>query len=237
MMPALRIISSMATKQLLADLIDLYKKTQQQAKPPWPVPEIELVSTGGVDAAKRVQAGEAFDIVALASNAIDQLISAGKVVAGSRVDIVNSGVAVAIQTGTAHPDISSEAAVRQAVLTAPTVGYSTGPSGVQLAKLFERWGIAAQIQSRIVTAPSGIPVASLIAKGDVALGFQQLSELVNQPGIHVLGPLPPAIQITTTFSAGLAATSAQPEAVRAILAFFASPETLDIKRCNGMEAV
>ena len=237
MMPALRIISSMATKQLLADLIDLYKKTQQQARPLSPVPEIELVSTGGVDAAKRVQAGEAFDIVALASNAIDQLISAGKVVAGSRVDIVNSGVAVAIQTGTAHPDISSEAAVRQAVLTAPTVGYSTGPSGVQLAKLFERWGIAAQIQSRIVTAPSGIPVASLIAKGDVALGFQQLSELVNQPGIHVLGPLPPAIQITTTFSAGLAATSAQPEAVRAILAFFASPETLDIKRCNGMEAV
>ena len=237
MMPALRIISSMATKQLLADLIDLYKKTQQQAKPPWQVPEIELVSTGGVDAAKRVQAGEAFDIVALASNAIDQLISAGKVVAGSRVDIVNSGVAVAIQTGTAHPDISSEAAVRQAVLAAPTVGYSTGPSGVQLAKLFERWGIAAQIQSRIVTAPSGIPVASLIAKGDVALGFQQLRELVNQPGIHVLGPLPPAIQITTTFSAGLAATSAQPEAVRAILAFFASPETLDIKRCNGMEAV
>ena len=237
MMPALRIISSMATKQLLADLIDLYKKTQQQARPLSPVPEIELVSTGGVDAAKRVQAGEAFDIVALASNAIDQLISAGKVVAGSRVDIVNSGVAVAIQTGTAHPDISSEAAVRQAVLTAPTVGYSTGPSGVQLAKLFERWGIAAQIQSRIVTAPSGIPVASLIAKGDVALGFQQLSELVNQPGIHVLGPLPPAIQITTTFSAGLAATSAQPEAVRALLAFFASPETLDIKRCNGMEAV
>ena len=237
MMPALRIISSMATKQLLADLIDLYKKTQQQARPLSPVPEIELVSTGGVDAAKRVQAGEAFDIVALASNAIDQLISAGKVVAGSRVDILNSGVAVAIQTGTAHPDISSEAAVRQTVLAAPTVGYSTGPSGVQLAKLFERWGIAAQIQSRIVTAPSGIPVASLIAKGDVALGFQQLSELVNQPGIHVLGPLPPAIQITTTFSAGLATTSAQPEAVRALLAFFASPETLDIKRCNGMDAV
>jgi molybdate transport system substrate-binding protein len=241
MTQALRIISSMATKQLLADLIDLYHQTHKQtlgktSTGPQPQ-EIAIESVGGVDAAKRVQAGEAFDIVALASNAIDQLITAGKVVAGSRVDIVNSGVAVAVQTGSAHPDISTEAAVKQAVLSAPTLGYSTGPSGVQLAKLFERWGIAEQIQSRIVIAPPGVPVGSLIAKGEVALGFQQLSELVNQPGIDVLGPLPSAIQITTIFSAGLAATSTQPEAVRELLAFFASLGTMEIKRNNGMEAV
>ena len=228
MTQALRIISSMATKQLLADLIDFYQQTRPQ--------EIALESDGGVDAAKRVQAGEAFDIVALASIAIDQLITAGKVVAGSRVDIANSGVAVAVKTGSAHPDISSEAAIKQAVLNAPTLGYSTGPSGVQLAKLFERWGIAEQIQSRIVTAPPGVPVGTLVAKGEVALGFQQLSELVNQPGIDVLGPLQPVIQITTTFSAGLAAASTQPDTARALLAFFASAATTDIKRRNGMEA-
>ncbi len=237
MTQALRIISSMATKQLLADLVDAYQSTQRQTRPVSELQEIVVESAGGVDAAKRVQAGEAFDIVALASNAIDQLIAAGKVVAGSRVDIVNSGVAVAVKAGATHPDISSEAAVKQAVLNAPTIGYSTGPSGVQLAKLFERWGISAQIQSRIITAPPGVPVGSLVGKGDVALGFQQLSELVNQPGIDVIGPLPSAIQITTTFCAGLAAISTQAEAVRALLAFFASPETADLKRRNGMEAV
>lgn len=238
---ALRIISSMATKQLLVDLIELYQKTQhtsqRNANPGSQANEIALESAGGVDAAKRVQTGEAFDIVALASGAIEQLITAGKIVAGSRVDIVNSGVAVAVKSGTTHPDISTEAAVKLAVLNAPTVGYSTGPSGVQLAKLFERWDIAEQIRSRIVTAPPGVPVGSLVAKGEVALGFQQLSELTNQPGIDVLGPLPPVIQITTTFSAGLAATSTQPEAVRALLAFFGSPQTVDVKRRNGMEAV
>jgi molybdate transport system substrate-binding protein len=242
MTPALRIISSMATKQLLADLVDLYQRTPQQhnqgnTSQALPPQEISVESVGGVDATKRVQAGEAFDIVALASNAIDQLITAGKVVAGSRVDMVNSGVAIAVKSGAARPDISSEAAVKHAVLNAPTLGYSTGPSGVQLAKLFERWGITAEIQSRTVIAPPGVPVASLVAKGEVALGFQQLSELINQPGIDVIGPLPPAIQITTTFSAGLAATSAQPEAVRALLVFFASPATVEIKRRNGMEAV
>ncbi|MDP3886267.1 substrate-binding domain-containing protein [Hydrogenophaga sp.] len=225
----IRIISSMATKQVLADLIALYQQAQ-------PDTVIELESVGGVDAAKRVQAGEAFDIVALASNALDQLSADGKVVAGSQVDVVRSGVALAVRSGAPHPDIGSEAAVKQAVLDARTLGYSTGPSGVQLASLFERWGIAEQIKGRIVTAPPGVPVGSLVAKGEVELGFQQLSELMSLEGIDVLGPLPAEIQIITTFSAGLATTSTQPDAVRALLAFLVSPATEPTKQRNGMEA-
>lgn len=224
----IRIISSMATKQLLGDLIAEYRQQH-------PGQEVELISVGGVDAAKRVQAGEAFDAVALAANAIDKLIADGHVLAGSRVDLVHSGVAVAVRAGGAQPDISSEAALKAAVLAARTLGYSTGPSGVQLAKLFERWGITEQIADRIVTAPPGVPVGALVAQGAVELGFQQLSELMNLEGITLLGPLPPEVQVTTTFSAGIAATSTQPEAVRELLDFLASPATAEAKRRNGMD--
>ena len=158
MTSALRVISSMATKSLLADLVALHAQASPGA-------EVNVESVGGVDAAKRVQAGEAFDAVALAANAIDKLIADGHVLAGSRVDLVHSGVAVAVRAGAAQPDISNEAALKAAVLAARTLGYSTGPSGVQLAKLFERWGIAEQIADRIVTAPPGVPVGALVAQG------------------------------------------------------------------------
>jgi molybdate transport system substrate-binding protein len=121
------------------------------------------------------------------------------------------------------------------VLDAPTLGYSTGPSGVALQRLFERWGIAAQIAPRIVQAPPGAPVGALVARGDVSLGFQQLSELLHLQGIDVVGPLPPAIQIETTFAAASGAASAQGAGVRALLAFLASPETAVTKQRYGME--
>ena len=220
-------ISSMATRLVLAELAEAYQRTSGQ--------HLRIESVGGVDAAKRVAAGEAFDVVILASDAIDKLIAAGHVLAGSRVDLVHSGVAVAVRAGAAPPDISSEDAVRAAVQAAPSVSYSTGPSGVALAQLFERWGLAEELKARIVTPPPGIPVGSLVAKGEVALGFQQLSELINLEGITVLGPLPPAIQITTTFSAGICSTSRQPEAVRALLDYLRSPATAEAKRRQGME--
>ncbi len=223
----IRIISSMATRQLLADLIHQFQQTSTQ--------QVSTESIGGVDAAKRVQSGEAFDVVVLAVNAIDELIDAGRIVAGSRVDLVRSGVAVAVRSGAPRPDIGSEDAVKRAVLAAGSLGYSTGPSGVQLDKLFERWGIADQLRSRIVQAPPGVPVGTLVAEGKVELGFQQLSELMHLKGIDVLGPLPPAIQITTTFSAGVSVASTLPDAARKLLDFLASPATAEAKHRNGME--
>lgn len=221
-------ISSMATRQLLNELARAWGQRSGGAA--------AVESVGGVDAAKRVAAGEAFDFVVLAADAIDKLIAGGHAVAGSRVDLVHSGVAIAVRAGAARPDVSSEEALKHAVLAAPTVGYSTGPSGVALVKLFERWGIAQELQGRLVQAPPGVPVGSLVARGEVALGFQQLSELIHLEGLDILGPMPAAVQITTTFSGAVCKTASQPEAARELLAFMASPEAEAAKRRQGMEA-
>jgi len=217
----------MATRQVLTELAQAYaQRTGVQVK---------LESVGGVDAAQRVAAGEPFDFVVLAADAIGKLLAGGQAVAGSRVDLAESGVAVAVRAGTPRPDISSEEALKRAVLAAATVGYSTGPSGVALVKLFARWGIAQDLQGRLVQAPPGLPVGALVARGDVALGFQQLSELIHLEGITILGPMPLAVQIDTIFAGALCATSKQPEAVRALLDYMASPDAAEAKRRNGME--
>ena len=217
----------MATREVLADLARSYRSKSGTV--------VTIESVGGVEAARRIRAGEAFDIAVLADEALVSLESEGRVVAGTRAGMAASGVAVAVRAGAPLPDIRTGDAVRKAVLEASSIGCSTGPSGVQLGRLFERWGIAEAISSRIVQAPPGVAVATLVASGQVEIGFQQLSELVHMPGIEVVGALPPEIQVTTIFSAGVCATSRHQEAARAWLSFIASLESGDAKRRHGME--
>lgn len=220
-------ISSMATRAVLAELGQAFERHFGIT--------LAIEATGGVDAARRVAAGEAFDLVFLAADAIDKLVVGGHLAAGSRVDLVRSPVAVAVKRGAARPDIGSEQALKRAVMAARTIGCSTGPSGTFLLELFERWGVARELQARTVQAPPGVPVASLVARGEVELGFQQLAELMNVPGVEVLGLLPAGAQFITTFSAALGKASPNAAAARAALDFMNTPEAAAVKRRHGME--
>ncbi|WP_457446640.1 substrate-binding domain-containing protein [Roseateles sp. P5_E4] len=228
MSTALTLISSMATRHLLTALAQAHAQTG--------APAVHLESVGGVDAARRVHDGEAFDVVVLASDAIAKLDAAGRLLPGSVRAIADSSVAIAVRAGSAQPDISTETALRAAVLQARTIGYSTGPSGTALMKLFERWGLADSLKARLVQARPGVPVGSLVASGEVELGFQQYSELMDVSGITLLGGMPPGVDIVSRFSGAITARATQPEAALALLDFMASPATEAIKRQHGMRA-
>ena len=219
-------ISSMATRKLLADLCQAW--AQAGGTP------ARFESVGGVEAARRVRAGERFDLVVLDQVAIGELAATGHVVAAGRTAIATSSVAIAVARGLPHPEIGSEAAVRAAVLAATRIAYSTGPSGTALLKLFECWGLDERLRERLVQAPPGTPVAALLASGRAELGFQQLSELRDEPGIELLGTLPPELAIVTTFVGAVATGSARDGAAAALLAFMTSPAAAEIKRRHGM---
>lgn len=217
----------MATRLVLAELAGAYRARSGI--------EVAFESMGGVDAAKRIQAGEAWDLAVLDAAALARLVAAGRVVAGSQSELMRSGVSIAVRSGAPHPDVSTEKALERSVRAARTLGHSTGPSGTALLALLERWGISDELRPRIVQAPPGVPVGKLIADGAVELGFQQYSEMMNVPGIDVLGPMPPGCEIVSTFSAGVCAASTRPEAVRALIEFMHSPVADDAKQRHGMQ--
>lgn len=220
-------VSSMATRVILGELTGRYAQAAGIAA--------DIAAMGGVEAARLVREGEVTDIVILASKPMAELEAEGHIAAGSIRPFARSGMAVAVPAGAAHPDISSADALRAAVSTAGKVGYSTGPSGDHLLKLCESWGLLPAMADRMIKAPPGVPVARLVTQGDVDLGFQQLSELLNAPGIEIVGPLPPEVQATTVFAAGVCSRSGQPEPTAALIAYLTSPDTADVKRTHGMD--
>jgi len=225
----LTLISSMATRHLLSDLTTAYAQAG--------APATHIEATGGVDAARRVGEGEIFDVVVLASEAITKLEEFGRVLPGSVRPLVDSSVAIAARTGSNPPDVGSEAALKQVLLQARSIGYSTGPSGTALLKLIECWGLADTLRSRLVQARPGVPVGSLVASGEVEIGFQQLSELMGLPGITLLGGMPPGLEIISRFSAAVTTASTQPEVAQALVDYMASPAAADLKQRHGMQAV
>ena len=185
--------------------------------------------------ASRLQRGEPADVVILASDAIDDLIAKGLLVSGSKVDLARSAIGMAVRSGARKPDIRTVDGLKRALLDAKSIAYSASVSGVYLSnELFPRLGIAEQIKGKTQRIERE-RVGAVVARGEAEIGFQQISELLPIAGIDYVGPLPAEVQRVTVFSAGVARTSTNPDAARALIAFLASPAAAPVVVKSGLE--
>lgn len=183
----------------------------------------------------RLARGEPADVVILARPALDALVDQGKVVRGSQVDLVRSSIGFAVKKGAPKPDISTVEALKRTLIAAPSIAYSASASGTYYeTELLKNLGIEAQVKPKSKRILSE-RVGTVVARGDAALGLQQVSELLPIEGIDYVGPLPPEVQRVTVFSAGVATGSKQPDAARALIRYLNSPEAAPVIAKTGLE--
>jgi molybdate transport system substrate-binding protein len=185
----------------------------------------------------RLERGEAADVLIMVGYALADLAKQGKVVAGSRVDLVKSPIGIAVKSGAPKPDISSADSIKRALLAAKTIAYSDSASGVYVSTaMFAKLGIADQMKDKARKIPA-TPVGEIVAHGDAEIGFQQISELKPVAGIDIVGPLPDELQKITVFSAGIATVSKEPDAGKALIKFLASPAARDTLVKSGLDPI
>jgi len=223
----IKVLAAGATKEVYLDLVPEFEKESGH--------KVLTTWSGTADINKRMAAGEIYDVVIVGAPEIDAFIQQGKMLPGSRVDLMKSGVGVAVRAGALKPDISSSEALKQAVLAAKSIGYSTGPSGLHVISVFERMGVADQIKSKLKQVPSGIRIGAFLTSGEAEIGFQQISELIHAPGVDYVGPLPADLQKTTVYSAGIHAKATLPEAGRELVKVLTGPLAAPVIKKQGME--
>jgi molybdate transport system substrate-binding protein len=223
----IKVLSSIATREAYNVLVPQFERASGH--------KVATTWAGTTDIMKRMAAGERYDLVMISSVELDELIRQGKIAAGSRVDIAKSGIGVAVRAGSLRPDIGSGEALKRALLAARTVGYTSGPSGVYMAALIERMGIAAEIKPKHRSVPSGGTIGSIVASGEAELGFQQVSELVHIEGIDYIGPLPPDVQKVTVFSSGIQVGSSNPDAAKELVKFLTAPAAHPAIKAAGLD--
>src|SRR5215468_11210114 len=190
--------------------------------------------------AKRVESGEAADLVVFAGG-VDELIAQGKIASAGRTDIARAKIGVAVRKGEPKPDITTTDAFKRTLLAAKSVAFadpaSGGASGVYLARMLERIGIATEVNAKARLArggPDGM-VSAIIARGDADIGLQQISEIMSVAGVELVGPLPDELQTVTTYVAGIPATASQPDVALAFIKFLITPSAAAVYREKGLE--
>ena len=224
----MKVLCTNGVKSLMLDLASAFERTNGA-----PV-AITWGSAGNL--VKDLDAGAGGDLIVVTDEAIEDLITRGKVV-GSRVDLARSGIGVAVRKGENMPDIGSPEALKRVLLAAKSVAHSrSGMSGIYFPTVLARLGIADEMKPKIVMPEAGTPVGEIVASGEAEIGIQQLSELIPVAGIEIVGPLPPSLQKITTFSAGVLAAAAEPEAAKALLQFVAA-QSKPLLQAKGLEPV
>jgi molybdate transport system substrate-binding protein len=223
----IKVMCTPAFKEAYSELAPAFEKSSGH--------KLVTIWAGTGDMMKRIGGGETADLVILPAAMIEDLTRQGRLVAGSSTALAKSGVGIAVRAGAPKIDISSGEALKRALLAAKSIAYSSGPSGVYLAGLFQKWGIADQIKSRITQVPGGTAVGDVVARGEAEIGFQQVSELLPIKGIDFLGPLPADIQEITVFSAGLHTAAGAPDAAKALVKFLTAPDAAPAIKKAGMQ--
>ena len=226
----LKVLTAGAFKQVVVALVpDFEKQTGDTVV-------IENDTAGGLKA--RIQGGAAFDVAVITPAVLKELTTSGKIATGSNVNVASVGVGVVVKEGAAKPDISSVEAFKAALLAAKSVAYidpaSGGSSGIYIDKLLERLGIADQIRPKAKLKKGG-HVADLIVSGEAEIGLHQISEIVPVKGAALVGPLPREIQNTTTYAAGMSASTQNKAAAQTLIQAFSGAEAAVVLKSKGME--
>jgi molybdate transport system substrate-binding protein len=226
-MAEIKVLSSIATREAYNELVPQFERASGHT--------VATTWAGTVDILKRLAAGEVHDLVIISGTELDELVRQGKIANGSRVDLARSGIGAAVRAGAPRPDIGSGDALKRTLLAAKTVGYTSGPSGVYMAGLIERMGIAAAIQPKFRSVPSGGTIGTIVASGECEIGFQQVSELVHIKGTDYVGPLPPDLQRVTVFSSGIQTGAPNPGGAKALQQFLTTPSSAAVMKKHGLE--
>ena len=184
---------------------------------------------------RRIQGGEPFDFLVATPGQIDELVGEGKIIPDTRANLTRSAIGVQVRAGAPKPDVSTVDAFKRALLNARSIAYlKEGQSGIYLADLFKRLGVAEAIESK-VTRPETDKVSELVAKGEVELGMVVITQILTTPGVELVGPLPAEIQSYVTFTGGVSSASRAPDAARELIRFLAGPVALPVIKAQGME--
>ena len=221
------VIASTAMREVLEELVPMFERASGH--------KVTVTFLSGAVLPGKVREGAPADLVVTTPETIDDLVKAGKVEAGTRVDFVRSGAGVAVRAGAAKTDIATPDAFKNALLAAKTVGYSQGPSGVHFMSVLAKLGITEEVKAKGVVPPLGQRVGALVAKGDAEIGVQQITELLLIPGIDFVGPLPKELQANIVYATATPANAKERQGAAALVKFLSSEPALPVIKKMGLE--